>query len=100
MNTLVTDNIELINNLCEKHKVDKLYAFGSVLTPRFMDTSDVDMLVKFHPIDLLQYSDNYFDLKFSLEEILKRNVDLLEVQAITNPYLLNTINSGKQLIYG
>lgn len=100
MNSLVTDNLHIINDLCQKHKVEKLYAFGSVVTATFTQNSDVDFVVKFKPIELLQYSDNYFDLKFSLEAILEREVDLLEEQAIKNPYFLKSINSAKQLIYG
>ena len=30
--------------LCKKHKVKKLFAFGSVLTNRFNDKSDIDLL--------------------------------------------------------
>lgn len=100
MNAIVNNNIHIINDLCKKHKVDKLYAFGSIVTSKFGEKSDIDMVVKFQPIELLQYSDNYFDLKFSLEEALQREVDLLEEQAIKNPYLLKSINSAKQLIYG
>ena len=44
--------------------------------------------------------DNYFDLKFSLEEILKREIDLLEEKSIRNPYFLEAVNHQKQLIYG
>jgi len=36
---------------------------------------------------------------FSLERILKRDVDLLESRAIRNPYLLKSIDSAKQLVY-
>ena len=44
---LINNNISKIKELCEKFKVNKLYAFGSVLTSRFNDESDVDILVKF-----------------------------------------------------
>ena len=33
-----------IKSLCHKHGVKSLYVFGSVLTPRFTDKSDVDFL--------------------------------------------------------
>ena len=56
--------------------------------------------VDFEPIDVLEYGDNYYDLKFSLENILKRNVDLLEEKAIKNPYFRKTLNQNKVLIYG
>ena len=62
--------------------------------------SDVDLLVEFDPMDVLNYADNYYDLKFSLQDILKRPVDLLEEKAIKNPFLRASINQNTQLIYG
>ena len=38
-----------IATFCEKHHIVKLSLFGSVLTERFSDESDVDFLVEFHP---------------------------------------------------
>ncbi len=89
-----------ITRLCASHKVKNLYAFGSVLTNKFSEESDIDFLVDFDAIDLAQYADNYYDLKFSLEDILQRNIDLLEEKAIKNPYFLQAINQQKQLVYG
>jgi len=96
----ISQNIELINALCKSHKVKRLYAFGSVLTDKFNDQSDIDLIVDFSDIQLLDYADNYFDFKFSLEDILKRPVDLLEEKAIKNPYFKKAIEKNKQLIYG
>ena len=46
------------------------------------------------------YFDNFFDFKYSLEELLGRDVDLLEEQAIKNPYLKRNVDATKALIYG
>ncbi len=89
-----------ITELCKAHKVKSLYAFGSVLTDKFNNKSDVDLIVDFQPLDVLEYGDNYYELKFSLERIFKRNVDLLEQKAIKNPYFIKTLNQNKKLIYG
>ena len=89
-----------IAQLCKKYNVEKLYVFGSILTEKFNDNSDIDFIVKFHQLDLSNYADNYFDLKFSLEEILKREIDLLEEKSIKNPYFLEVVNHQKHLIYG
>ncbi len=89
-----------ITKLCKSHKVNSLYAFGSVLTNDFDEESDIDLIVDFQQIPIENYADNYFDFKFSLQEILKRPIDLLEEKAIKNPYFLNNINRSKQLIYG
>lgn len=89
-----------ITKLCEIHKVKKLYAFGSVLTESFNIDSDIDLIVEFENIKLEEYADNYFDFKFSLQDILKRPIDLLEDQAIKNPYFRKSIDKKKQLVYG
>lgn len=97
---LVESNIDAIKALCKSHYVNRLFIFGSVLTNRFKKNSDIDLIVDFQGIDLYNYADNYFDLKESLEHLFNREVDLLEDKAIQNPYLRQSIDSSKQLIYG
>jgi predicted nucleotidyltransferase len=97
---LIENHIKDILNLCKTHKVKSLYVFGSVLTDKFNNESDVDLIVDFEKLDVLEYGDNYYDLKFSLENILKRNVDLLEEKALKNPYFIKILNQNKKLIYG
>jgi predicted nucleotidyltransferase len=89
-----------IAQLCENHNVRSLYAFGSVLRSDFNLKSDIDLIVDFKDVDVNEYADNYFDLKFSLENIFNRPVDLLEEQAIKNPYFREEINKNKELVYG
>lgn len=97
---LIQDHNKEITNLCKTHQVKFLYAFGSVLTDKFNAQSDVDLIVDFNEIELLKYADNYFDFKFSLEDILKRPIDLIEDKAIKNPYFRQSVDRNKQLIYG
>ena len=89
-----------INELCASHKVKSLYAFGSVLTSDFDTNSDIDLIVDFKDVDVNDYVDNYFDLKFSLQDIFNRPIDLLEEQAIKNPYFKQVVNQTKELVYG
>ena len=96
---LIENNMQKIIALCQKHKVRKLFAFGSVLTKRFNDESDVDLLVAFDKPEIKDYFDNYFDFKYSLEELLGRKVDLLEEQTLRNPYLKENVDATKALIY-
>jgi predicted nucleotidyltransferase len=58
------------------------------------------MVVDFKIEDPLEYADNYFDLKFELEKILNRQIDLLESKAIRNPFLKENIDKTKVLVYG
>lgn len=96
----VEQNIQSIKNLCINHNVDKLYLFGSILGNGFNEKSDIDFVVRFKNIELLKYADNYFDFKFSLEDLFNRPIDLLEEPAIKNPYFLESLNESKKLIYG
>jgi predicted nucleotidyltransferase len=89
-----------IHQLCVRHKVKSLYAFGSVLSEKFNSGSDIDLIVDFDPIDVAHYADNYFDLKFSLQDMLHRPVDLLEEKALKNPYFKQVINQNRKLVYG
>ncbi len=98
--TLIRNNIQKIVALCRKYKVNKLFVFGSILTDRFNDDSDVDFVVSFNEAEVNDYFDNYFDFKYSLEELFGRNVDLLEEQTIKNPYLKKDVDATKALIYG
>ncbi len=76
-----------------------LYIFGSILTDRFTDDSDVDFLVEFENVDIQDYFDNYMDFKEKLEALLHRQVDLVENQAIRNPIFRRVIDRDKRLVY-
>lgn len=97
---LIENNIQRIIDLCKKHKVHKLFVFGSILTNRFNAQSDIDLVVDFKKTEIEDYFNNYFDFKYSLEEVLNREIDLLEEQTIKNPYLKKSVDATKTLIYG
>lgn len=94
------DHLEQIKQLCNTYHVRSLFAFGSVVSDRLKAGSDIDLIVDIDSKDPLDYSDNYFGLKFQLENILKRPVDLLEDKALRNPFLKEQIDNTKVLIYG
>ena len=83
---LIERHIKSIAALCRKYKVNRLFVFGSVLTDRFNDGSDIDMVVDFKKDEVEDYFDNYFDFKYSLQDLFGREVDLVEEQTIRNPY--------------
>ena len=99
---LIRRNIDQIVALCEQHKVAELFVFGSILTDKFNKDSDVDFTVVFDrdALPVLVYGENYFDFKFALEDLLKRPVDLVEYNAIRNPYFKEELDATKQRIYG
>ena len=72
---LIENYIKDITELCKTHKVKSLYAFGSVLTDKFNNESDIDLIVDFKQLDVLDYGDNYYDLKFSLQKMFQLKED-------------------------
>lgn len=96
----IDNYIQQIIDLCKKHKVKSLYAFGSVLTPKFNADSDIDLLVDFNAIAAEDYFDNYYSLKESLENIFQREVDLVEDKGIRNNVFRRVVDRTKQIIYG
>jgi len=96
---LIDQNIDKLIELCLNYKVRELYIFGSVLTDKFNDSSDIDFLVQFGQVDILDYFDNYMDFKEKLEVLLNRPVDLIENQAIRNPIFRKIVDRDKILVY-
>jgi predicted nucleotidyltransferase len=96
---LIDDNREKLFELCDRHKVKELYLFGSILTERFIDSSDIDVLVQFSDIELEKYFDNYMDFKEQLELLFEREIDLVENQAIRNPIFRRVVDREKKLVY-
>ncbi len=87
-----------INNFCQKNHILKMSLFGSVLTDRFTETSDVDFLVEFQP----DHIPTLFDIVFMEEElsnIIQRKADLRTEKGISR-YFRNDVLIQAQSIYG
>ncbi len=91
--------MDRITELCRKHKVRSLYAFGSAAKGTIGPQSDVDLVVDIPIDDPLIYGSNYFDLLFSLEELFGRPIDLLEQRSLRNRFLVSAIESTKRHLY-
>jgi len=99
MNRILSDNIEELKRLCIIYNVRSMYAFGSVCTDKFNNNSDIDFLISFKELSIEEYTDNYFDLHYRLQELFNRKIDLLTVNSLSNPYLIKGIEQTKKLIY-
>lgn len=101
---LIELNMDKIIALCKKYKVAKLWVFGSILTPRFNDDSDVDFSVNFDSETInrenLDWADIFFDFMHELEGLLGRRIDLVCDDAVTNKFFREELDSTKHLIYG
>ncbi len=94
------DKLKQIQVLCKNNKVKSLFAFGSVTREDFKQSSDIDLIVDFEENDPFKYTDLYFDLKSKLENLLMRQIDLIEERGIRNPIFKKHVDNTKELIYG
>jgi uncharacterized protein len=78
--------------------VVELALFGSVLHDDFTPESDVDVLVTFVPDAKISLFD-MAQLQIELQAIFKRPVDILEKDALRNPYRAVEILGTAQVIY-
>ena len=51
MNKIIDEHIDQIRDICVDYNVKSLFAFGSVVTDRFSDSSDIDLLISFNSMD-------------------------------------------------
>jgi uncharacterized protein len=98
MHPLIDDNRQAISDLCRRHGVRRLEAFGSILRGDFDADSDVDIVVEFDPTAAGSFQ-NFLSLKESLEALLGRSVDLVELHAVRNRRLRYYIEKSRSPIY-
>lgn len=96
MEKLIEQNLTEIQKLMTDHRVEKAYVFGSAAKSTMKVGSDVDFLVRFSKdAEPSTYAENYFNLIYALQDLLKCEVDLVEEKTLKNPYLLQSVNESK-----
>ncbi len=101
MNKIVEEKLNDIIKLCENQGVKSLYIFGSANTNKFDKNSDIDFLIAFKEnLSIEEYTENYFALQYELRKILKREIDLITQNSLSNPFFIQSIDQNKQLLYG
>lgn len=91
---------ELVSPACRQFGVQELSLFGSRVRGDLHEDSDFDFVVTFDRSKAGKISDRFFSLLFFLEDHLTAGIDLLEQEAIRNPYLKEAIEQEKKVIYG
>ena len=93
-------NMAEIERLCRLHHVKHLWVFGSVTNEKFNRKSDIDFLVEMEALDHEAYADSYFELLFGLQDLFHRDIDLITVKQLSNPYFIESVMEQRQHIYG
>jgi predicted nucleotidyltransferase len=97
---ILNERLEAIRQICRRRRVARLEAFGSATTDRFDPAqSDVDFLVEFERLSPVERADAYFGLLEDLQDLFQRDVDLIEIQAIDNPYFQQIIDTQRMVLY-
>jgi len=84
--------------LREQYHVERIGIFCSHARREHTAISDVDILVEFEPAAAASFQ-NFLDLKESLEALLGRSVDLVELHAVRNRRLRHYIEKSRSPIY-
>ncbi len=97
---LIEDRREELGHLCAQFNVVSLGLFGSATREDFRaETSDLDFVVEFAPMSPDEHACSYFGLLKKLEQLFRRDVDLVEVSAVRNPYIRRNIESSQVSLY-
>lgn len=92
--------LPLVINLFKEKGIKRVYAFGSVVSEKFNDKSDIDLLISFNDdLDPLEKGEICWSLHDILRDIFNRDVDILIEGSLKNPYFIEEINEKKELIY-
>ena len=98
MKTQIPVDKDQIAEFCLKWGIREFSIFGSVLRDDFRPDSDVDVLVSFATdapwslLDIVQMQDE-------LRDIFGREVDLVEKEALRNPFRRRAILAGREVLY-
>ncbi|MEX2237128.1 MAG: nucleotidyltransferase family protein [Dehalococcoidia bacterium] len=91
-----------LEDFCQRWKIRELSLFGSVLRDDFGPESDIDFLVSFQPVARPEDGWSLWDL-FDMEAELKakfgRDVDLVEKEALRNPFRRHNILTTSRVIF-
>ena len=87
-----------LERLCRRWHIRRLALFGSILRDDVRPDSDVDVLVVFDS-DATWNSWDLLDLREELRELFHREVDLVELRSLDNPFRRRSILRSQQVIY-
>ena len=100
LNPIISNKLPLLINICKQPIVTKLYLFGSVLTEKFTNNSDIDLLVEFDKkLVPEERGEQYWQLDEILPELFSRKIDLITTTGLKNKFFIQNMNKTKIAIY-
>lgn len=99
MHPAVTSREADLRRLCAQHGVRRLAIFGSAAAAGATTVGDFDFLVEFRPMPPVEHADSYFGLLADLERLFHAPVDLVERDALRNPFFKRSIEASRVVLY-
>ena len=98
MDCPISINKQAVAVFCKKWKIVEMSLFGSVLRDDFNPDSDIDVLVTFNPEAKWSLWD-FPQMQDELKAIFGREVDIVEKDALRNPFRRHSILTTRQVVY-
>jgi uncharacterized protein len=102
LTSLVADRVKTspaqIAEFCQRWHITEFALFGSVLREDFRPDSDIDVLLTIdsqHPMSW----DDRIKMQEEIEQLFRRNVDLVNKKYLKNPYRRHEILSTCEVVY-
>ncbi len=100
MQQLIESKKSELTNLCKALNIQRMNVFGSAVSNKFEEDSDIDFLILFsEKLSIDEYTENYFELHYKLRKLFNREIDIVTERTLSNPYFIESINKTKELIY-
>ena len=98
---LVEKQRSRLDELCRSYRVKRLELFGSAIDPARFEQAQATLISLSNFSRCLQGSTQKHIWPFlnSLQDLFKLSIDLIEIKAVANPYLLESINETRSPIY-
>jgi predicted nucleotidyltransferase len=97
---VIEEKRDALEDLCGRFKVHRLDLFGSAVSEGFEpNLSHLDFLVEFQELEDNEYADTYFGMLEGLRLLFQRDVDLVMISAVRNPYFRESIERSRTLLY-
>lgn len=91
---------EALGGLCRRYNVRRLYLFGSSLRADFdPERSDLDFLVELGEPPDGRPANQYFGLLKELRTLFGRPVDLVDADAIRNPWFRKSVEATRRELF-
>lgn len=98
---LIEDSRQALESLCRHYAVRKLRLFGSAATGLFdLEQSDLDFLVEFNKPDGMDKFEQFFGLQQELVNLFGRKIDLVDWNAVKNPFFRMEAENEAKTVYG